>query len=268
VASHRRQPSARTAALPARRPLPELRACIPTGRSLLVALLILVAAGGAYAVARQTSIFAVRTLDVRGGTPAIRAQVRAALAGEVGKSLLRVGGSDIEQRLAPVTGVRAFRFDRRFPNTLSVVLTAERPVLIIRQGTSAFLVSSSGRVLKTLDHPRLSSLPRLWLPTKAESPAVGRELPPVETAAAVAVAPLASARFPGRVEDVTSDETQLTLRLAGGFEVRLGDVGDLRLKLAIARRIVSLTGAAAGTGYVDVSVPERPVLSSNAQVAG
>jgi cell division septal protein FtsQ len=264
----RRRPPARTAALPARRPLPELGAYVPTGRSLLVALLILVVAAGTYALARETSIFAVRTLDVRGGTPAIRAEVRAALAGEVGKSLLGVGGSDIEQRLAPVTGVREFRFDRHFPNTLDVVVTAARPVLIIRQGKAAFLVSSTGRVLKTLAHPRLSSLPRLWLPTKAESPAVGKDLPPAETAAAIAVAPLASARFPGRVEDVKSDGRQLTLHLAGGFEVRLGDIGDLRLKLSIARRIVSLTGAAAGSGYVDVSVPERPVLSSNSQVAG
>lgn len=264
----RRRPSARTAVLPARRPLPELGSFIPTGRSVLVALAILLAAGAAYAVARETSIFAVRTLDVRGGTPAIRAQARAALAGELGRSLLRVGGGDIEKQLAPVSGVRSFRFDRRFPNTLEVILTAERPVLVIRQGKTAFLTSSTGRVLRTLAHPRLSSLPRLWLPTKAAAPEVGKDLPAVETAAAVAVAPLRSAPLPGRVEAVKSDGTQLTLTLGTGFEVRLGDVGDLRLKLAIARRILSATGAAAGAGYVDVSVPERPVLSTNSQVAG
>ena len=47
--------------------------------------------------------------------------------------------------------------------------------------------------------------------------------------------------------------------LGGGLELRLGDGGDLRLKLAIARRILRRTGAAsAGGGYLDVSVPERP----------
>jgi hypothetical protein len=61
----------------------------------------------------------------------------------------------------------------------------------------------------------------------------------------------------------------LTLTLGGGLELRLGDAGDLRLKLAIARRILGVTGAAtAGGGYLDVSVPERPVLSSNSQVGG
>jgi hypothetical protein len=61
----------------------------------------------------------------------------------------------------------------------------------------------------------------------------------------------------------------LTLGLGGGLELRLGDGGDLRLKLAIARRILRATGAAkAGEGYLDVSVPERPVLSLNPQVGG
>lgn len=266
--SRRRRPSARTAALPARRPLLELGSVAPTGRSILIALAILLAAGGGYAVARETSLFAVRTLDIRGGTPAIRAQVRAALAPEVGISLLRVGGGDISGRLAPVSGVRAFRFDRRFPNTLEVVVTAERPVLVIRQGKTAFLASSSGRVLRSLAHPRLSRLPRLWLPTKAEAPSVGKELPASDVAAAMAVAPLASAPLGSHVDSVTSSEDQLTLTLGSGFQVRLGDVGDLRLKLAIARRILGATGAAAGPGYVDASVPERPVLSTNSQVAG
>ena len=62
---------------------------------------------------------------------------------------------------------------------------------------------------------------------------------------------------------------ELTLVLGGGLELRLGDTGDLRLKLAIARRILRATGAAAGGGgYLDVSVPERPVLSANSQVEG
>jgi cell division protein FtsQ len=262
----RRRSTARTAALPARRPLLELGSVVPTGRSLLIALTIVAVAAGGYLAARETSLFAVRTLDVRGGTPAVRAQVRAALQPELGKSLLKVGGGDIAGRLDAVTGVRSFRFDRRFPSTLEVVVTAERPVLVVRQGSAAYLVSAGGRVLHTLSHPRLSSLPRLWLPTKATAPRVGTELPMPSLAGAVAAGPLASAPLPGAVKTVVSDGKQLRLVLGSGFEVRLGDVGDLRLKLAIARRILQMTGAASGSGYVDVSVPERPVLSSNSQV--
>jgi hypothetical protein len=68
---------------------------------------------------------------------------------------------------------------------------------------------------------------------------------------------------------VTVGEGELSLRLSGGLEVRLGDTGDLRLKLAIARRILRMTHAAAGgSGYLDVSLPERPVLDTNPQVGG
>jgi hypothetical protein len=75
--------------------------------------------------------------------------------------------------------------------------------------------------------------------------------------------------LPGAVKLVRGGAKELTLVLGGGLEVRLGDAGDLRLKLAIARRILRTTGAAAaGQGYLDVSVPERPVLFSNSQVGG
>ena len=55
----------------------------------------------------------------------------------------------------------------------------------------------------------------------------------------------------------------MTLVLDSGLEVRLGDLGDLRLKLAIAKRILQAVGAGPSTsGYLDVSVPERPVVKA------
>jgi hypothetical protein len=76
--------------------------------------------------------------------------------------------------------------------------------------------------------------------------------------AARAVAPLAGVRLP-RVASVRSSESELTLVLRSGVELRLGDGSDRLLKLTIARRILpSLTGP---DGYVDVSVPARPVAS-------
>jgi hypothetical protein len=51
--------------------------------------------------------------------------------------------------------------------------------------------------------------------------------------------------------------------------LRLGDPSDLHLKVAIARRILAVSGAVtAGTGYLDVSLPQRPVLATNSQVGG
>jgi hypothetical protein len=49
--------------------------------------------------------------------------------------------------------------------------------------------------------------------------------------------------------------------------VRLGDASNVALKLAVAARVIPLLDT--GTGYLDVSVPERPVSGTlNSQVEG
>jgi cell division protein FtsQ len=254
--------------LPARRGVGELGRLAPSGRSVLLGLALLVAAIGGYAAARETSVFAVRELEVSGGTPALRAQVRAALRAELGESLLRIDAAAIGRSVDAIPAVRSFGYDRAFPHTLRIVVEPERPLLVVRQADRAYLVASSGKVVRPLAHPRLSSLPRLWV-AKDVRVLVGRPLPAAAADAAVALAPLQGASLPGGVRTVRLGARTLTLQLGGGLELRLGDTGDLRLKLAIARRILRATGAAAaGVGYLDVSLPERPVLGLDPQVEG
>lgn len=265
----RRRSTARTAVLPARKPLPDVVRFAPSGRSILVGLAILVLAVAAYIGARETSVFAVRSVVVRGGTPQLRASVEAALALESGRSLLRIDEGDLDRRLAGVAGILSFRYDRAFPHTLTVVLRADPPVLVVRQLPSAYyLVSAGGRVLRPLAHPHLSRLPRLYVPHET-AVRVGQVLPAGLSAGATVLAALRGTPLPAPVRFVTHGTHGFALELQGGLELRLGDDGDLRLKLAIARRILRSTGAAsAGSGYVDVSVPERPVLLGKSQVAG
>ena len=246
---------------------PALVRFLPSGRSLLAGLAIALLAGAAYLVARETSVFAVRTLDIRGGTAQTRAHVRQALAAEVGVSLLKIDRARVAGKLADVPDVLSFRYDRVFPNTLRVVVRRERPVLVLRQSNHAFLVSATGRVLKPLPHPLLSHLPRLWV-TAAVPVAVGDDLPPTDAAAAHALAAANGAHLPGGVRTITFQKGQFALELGAGLELRLGPPKDVLLKLAIANRILRETGASVDPGYLDVSVPERPVLSTNSQVAG
>jgi cell division protein FtsQ len=234
----------------------------------MVALALIAAAGGAYVAARDTSVFAVQSLDVRGGSPSARAAVRAALAPELGRSLVRVGEGELASRLATVSLLASFHYDRSFPHTLRVTIRSERPALVVRQGAHAYLVSSTSRVLKQMTQPHLSGLPRMYVAAHAVDIRVGATLPAPVADGAAAVAPLAGSPLPGGVRLVSEGTDGLQLILGTGFEVRLGDTGDLRLKLAIARRILVATGAATHAGYLDVSVPERPVLNTNPQVAG
>jgi cell division protein FtsQ len=265
----RRRSTARAAALPARAGAPTLGRLAPSRRSVLVGLGLFFAAASLYLVARQTSLFAVTTLDVRGGTPAIRAEVRAALAGDQGRSLLRVDRDQVAGLLATVPDVASFRYDRRFPHTLRVTIRPERGALVLRRGPDAFLVSTTGRVLRKLPHPRASSLPRVWLRPQTQLE-VGEELSAADgAAAAAAVAAARAVGFHFTVRTISGGDDGLALVLPSRFEVRLGDPGDLRLKLTIAGRILSAeTSATTQPGYLDVSVPERPVLSSNSRVEG
>jgi cell division protein FtsQ len=267
--SDRRWPTVRAAVLPAGRTVADLGRFVPSTRSLVAGFALLAFGGLAYLLALETPLFAVRTIDVRGGTPVIRAEVRAALTEEAGRSLLRVDGAVLTRRLADVADVRSFTYDRAFPHTLRVVVRPERPALILRRvpGKAAYLVSASGRVLRPLAHPERSGLPRLWV-THAVAVTVGAKLAEVEAAAAAAVSVARSVRLPGGVRTVRATSTELTLTLKTGLDVRLGGVGDVRLKLGIARRILAANRGGATGGYLDVSVPERAVLDLNPQVEG
>ena len=85
------------------------------------------------------------------------------------------------------------------------------------------------------------------------------------------MAPIAPGSFHGGIRTVASNPDQLTLVLDSGPQIRLGGIGDLHLKLTIARRILHIAAqdtTSPAAAYVDVSVPERPVLGSGeSQVA-
>ena len=96
----------------------------------------------------------------------------------------------------------------------------------------------------------------------------GLDPPTAVTLSSTAETPVGGT-FPTPVRFVRVAGAELTLVLGSGLEVRLGGVGDLRLKLAIAHRILRAVNAdGSSSGYLDVSVPERPVIAgSNAQLS-
>ena len=240
---------------------------VPSGRSLLIGFALLVSCVGAYAGARETSLFAVQEIDVHGADREVAAEARAALRAELGRSLLKLDPAALERRLAAVPTIRSARLDRAFPHTLVVSVNPERPVAVVRRGADGWLVSSRARVIRTVERGTYIILPRIWL-GKGDEIVVGGTLPFEQGGrAAAALGPLTGTAFARRVLLVETRADELTLVLRSGVELRLGDPGDLRLKLAIGQRILALYGAEATRGaYVDVSVPERPVANLNPQV--
>jgi cell division protein FtsQ len=235
-------------------------------RALLIAPLALVLVGaavGAYVLARQTGVFALERIEVDGAPPAVAASIRKTLSPYMGRSLVRFDAAAASRRLSAVSQIADAHFDRAFPHTLKVHVHTERPVAVLRQGADAWLVSASARVLRPLERP-YPRLPRIWLPRSVDV-AVNATLGGLGAQGVAALAPLQPLHVHADVRQVMTGNGVLTLVLASGTELRLGDAGDLRLKLAIAKQLLPVTG---GARYVDVSVPERPVAGYNPQVGG
>jgi cell division protein FtsQ len=282
VPGARRPPSARAAVIPLRRggrlPVPRaprLSRFAPSTRSLLVGLALLAGAAGVYLAARETSMFAIRTVEIRGATPSTAAAVRKALEPLAGTSLVALGGDAVARRADAVPTVISASYDRAFPHTLRVTIREERPVAVVRRGNDSFLVSARGRVIRLLVPHTFGQLPRIWVP-RTTGLTVGETLGGEIGSAAAAVAPLARLHFPIRVVTASAANGRLTLQLRSGLELRLGSRGNLFLKLSVAKQIAPTIPPGTGT-YLDVSVPDRAVAGggtppaaspTNPQVAG
>lgn len=238
----------------------ELARIAPSGRSLLTGLLILLTAVGLYAAARVTSAFAVEQIAVEGAPPDVAAQVRRALAPAVGESLLGIDLAALAHRAESVPMVAGASFDRGFPHTLRIAVVPEVPVAVLRQGSSSWLVAEGGRVVAELGRGARPSLPRIWLKRDVEI-SLGERVGGLQLQAVTAVAPLRSQPLPVAVGSVVATREKLTLVLRTGLELRLGDGSDLPVKLEVARHVLpELAGA---RGYLDLSVPERPVAGES-----
>jgi cell division protein FtsQ len=267
MASVSRPARGRAVALPRPRVLGvgRLANALPSGRALALGFALIAAGVLAYLGARESSLFAVRSIRITGAPPRVASHVRAALTPLEGRSLVGLDRDAVERRLFALPDVAAATVDRDFPHTLRIAVIPAHSIAVLRQGSSAWIVSNDGRVIRTAGRLEAPKLPRIWVRREATvdpGAAVG------DADAAQAVAALAVARrsrFTARIAVVRATGDELTFVLPGALEVRFGSADNLALKLAVAKRLLPLVEGAAS--YVDVTVPERPVAGGNPQVS-
>lgn len=249
-------------ALPSRPPALELpfARLIPSGRSLLICFAALTVVVGAYVAARGTSMFAVQRIEVTGARPSVVERVDAALHPLDGTSLMSLDAAAIDRRLTPLRDVSLVSYDRAFPHTAKIVVSAERPVAVLRKGSQAWVVTERGRVLDHLDDAATSQLPRVWV-ADASVPSTGDLLTADEARVpALALGSVLSSSRPlfGDIREARETDDGLVLVLRSGTEIRLGAADEVGLQLAVAQHVLETVGP--GAAYVDVSVPERAVV--------
>src|SRR5262249_3055778 len=202
---------------------------LPSGRSIALGLVVVLFALFAYLAARETPVFSVRTIEVRGADPTLARRVEAALEPLKGTSLLKVHADDVERLAVALPDVAGVSYDRVFPNTLRVSVEPEVPVAVVRHGIGAWLVSRRGRSLASVAERTHRGLPRIWL----EQPlgagvggtlASGSGAEQVQLLGALGGQPLA-----GRIRSVRDLDGQWVYMLRGGLQVRVGDRANLPL---------------------------------------
>jgi cell division protein FtsQ len=258
---------AAVAVLPERAPKrnADVRRLLPSGRATVIALIVVALACGVYLLARESSLFALERVDVRGAPLSVAGQVRAALAEFKGSSLVTLDGAAVDRRLSALPVVAEARYDRDFPHTLRVFVQPERAVAVLRRGPDSWLVSARARVISGLGPGGRMDLPRIWLKGSV-SVSPGGVLSGDPARAVTAAAPLWHSDLRRRVATVRTTPDELTLVLRSGIELHLRDATNLPLKLAVGARIASAAHHA--RGYIDLTVPDRPVSNLNPKPGG
>ena len=249
------------AALPSRLSLPQVhpRAWLarfaPTRRSLAIGFSLLAVALGGYLLARETALFAIDRIEVRGGSSQVARQVQSALASVVGRPLVGLDGSAVLAKVDALPTVVSASYDRAFPHTLRITVLPERPAAVLRRGPDSWLVSSHGRVMERLPATADLRLPRIWISTRTPV-RTGAELTAAGADTAAHAVGLADA-FAARVDSASVTNGVVVFHLRSGLELLLGDGGDIKLKVAVAARVLGILPT--GSTFLDVSSPGRPV---------
>ena len=163
----RARAKAAAAELPRRRRI-DVRRLLPSGHSLLVGFSLLALGVASYGVARETGLFAIQRIEVRGAPPDVSARVAAALEPLEGTSLVGLRATDLDRKIVGLPDVIGVTHDRAFPHTLRVYVVPERALLVLRRGEESWLVSARARVVRPLERRALPLLPRIWVPRDVE----------------------------------------------------------------------------------------------------
>jgi cell division protein FtsQ len=240
---------------------------------VLIGVGILSALGLLYLGARETPVFALRTVEIQGAPPKVRQAVLQSVEETRGTSLVSLDGDALVRRLEALPSVRSVSYDRAFPHALRLVVVPEQPVAVVNQASNLWIVSVRGRVIGRTSAAEAPDLPRVrYLP---ETPLTAGQFVADEGTKTV-LASLAEAPkgMPLPIHSARLEDGELTLVLTGEGETRplllLGEPDDVGTKLRVAALVLRKLDAEerAALAYLDVTLPDRPVASSNPLVSG
>jgi cell division protein FtsQ len=245
--------AAASASRPAGAHLPRLRR--PRPRTLVATGLLAVLLAAGWFWLRDSSLVAVRDVEVSGVPGARNAQIRAALD-RAARSMttLHVRRDALEAAVAPYPLVKDVEVSTSFPHAMRIHVVTNVAVGAVLAAGRRIPVTSDGTLLR--DVAASPSLATIGL----RAPPGGRRLTgPTALAAVAALAAAPDALREHVASAATTRAHGLTLQIANGPVLWLGDDARLAAKWAAAAAVLA-DPAAAGATSIDISDPERPAV--------
>ena len=220
-----------------------------------MAAVLLVAAvlGVAWLWLRDSSLVAVRHVEVTGITGPDSGRIRAALISAAHTmTTLDLQRSHLKTAVAPYPAVKSLRIATDFPHGLRIHVIEELPAAVLTAGGHRIVVSADGAVLRERHTRRvLPVVPVHALP-------VGPRVTDRHNQQELAVLSAAPYRLAARVASVLDTAAHgIVVKLRAGPSLYFGTPGALHTKWIAATAVLAYPGAA-GAAYIDLSDPSRP----------
>lgn len=219
---------------------------------LLLALLVLAALGyGGWTWLRDSSLAAVRDVEVTGSTSSEEAKVRAALdAAARDMTTLHVREGALRDAVAQYSSVAGLEVEADFPHTLRIRVLEHTPVAVLVSGDREIAASGDGLLLRGVVAD--GDLPVI----RMDAPPAGDRVANRNTRTALAIAAAAPDPLRRRIDRLWTGPRGMMLALVDGPDLIFGDASEARSKWLSATRVLA-DPSSAGATYLDVRVPER-----------
>ncbi|RKQ88020.1 cell division protein FtsQ [Solirubrobacter pauli] len=229
----------------------------------LAVVAVIVLTGGGYLWLRQSSLVAVRDVQISGITASDGEQVRTALEGAAkDMTTLHVREQVLHEATAPYSSVGDLKVKADFPHTLRIQVVERRPVAAVaRAGERRRIpVTSNGTLLRGVTAER--DLPTI----SVKSEPAGARITDRKILDALAVASAVPTPLRGRTGEVKVEKRGVVAEVEDGPELIFGDGKDADKKWAAAARVLAEISAQ-GAVYLDLRITGRVAAGGLAPIA-
>ncbi len=223
-----------------------------------------VAAGGMLALAMFTGVCEISEVRVEGNHFLSTEEVRRLSGVEAYTNLVTLPVGKLAKNLEANSWVTDARIERHLLHTVTIRVTERRPLAMLYCGGPTFLVDGSGYVIAGAIEDQLPGLPRIYGgDMKPPEPGTVLDEPKVREGLEVMASMPADMRgllqlcnpFDGRGQVFATRD---------GFNIVYGSAEQAGLKNEILKAIlVDMSNSGRSIAYVDVRVPDAPVIKPN-----